>query len=235
MKIGICDDEKYFIEGVRHLVEEWARQHDIFISIYEFTNGDDLIREHEKNCMDLIILDVIMPLFNGIDTAKELRINDKKVPVIFLTSSREYAVESYDVHAFYYLIKPVKKDRFFKVMDEFLAGFEEKKETFFAKIQGGSCNITLDETVCLEAQNKQVIVYLSDGRQLKIKELFSDCAEVFTMEKGFFKCHRSYIVNMKYIEQFTKTQLITKTGIKIPVSRNNYAVFKDTYFSYMFQ
>ena len=101
--------------------------------------------------------------------------------------------------------------------------------------QGGSCNITLDETVCLEAQNKEVIVYLANGTELKIKELFSDCANVFTIEKGFFKCHRSYIVNMKYIEQFTKTQLTTKSGIKIPVSRNNYPAFKETYFSYMFQ
>lgn len=235
MKIGICDDERCFVEGVRNLVEEWAAKHNIFVSVYEFTNGDDLILEHQKVCMDLIILDVIMPLLNGIDTAKELRIKDQKVPIIFLTSSREYAVDSYDVHAFYYLMKPVKKEMFFKVMDEFLLHFEEKKETFFAKMTGGSCNITLDDTVCLEAQNKEVIVYLANGTELKIKELFSDCAEVFTIEKGFFKCHRSYIVNMKYIEQFTKTQLTTKSGIKIPVSRNNYPAFKETYFSYMFQ
>ena len=235
MKIGICDDERCFIESVRHLVEEWAEKHNIFVSIYEFTNGDDLIEEHQKKQMDLIILDVIMPLFNGIETAKELRIKDQKVPIIFLTSSREYAVDSYDVHAFYYLMKPVKKELFLKVMDDFLANHEEKKETFFAKIPGGSCNITIDETVCLEAQNKQVIVYLANGTQISIRELFSDCAEVFTMEKGFFRCHRSYIVNMKYIEQFTKTQLTTKSGIKIPVSRNNYAAFKETYFSYMFQ
>lgn len=106
MKIGICDDERCFIERARHLVEEWAKKHNIFVSIYEFTNGDDLICAHQKNCMDLIILDVIMPLFNGIDAAKELRIHDQNVPVIFLTSSREYAVDSYDVHAFYYLMKP---------------------------------------------------------------------------------------------------------------------------------
>lgn len=235
MKIGICDDEKCFIEGTRHLVEEWAKKHNIFVSIYEFTNGDDLISSHQKNCMDLIILDVIMPLFNGIDTAKELRIHDQNVPVIFLTSSREYAVDSYDVHAFYYLMKPLKKDQFFKVMDEFLSSFNKKKETFLAKIPGGNCNITLDETVCLEAQNKEVIVYLANGTQLNIKELFSDCAGIFTTEKGFFKCHRSYIVNMKYIEQFTKTQLVTKNGMHVPVSRNNYAAFKKTYFSYMFQ
>ena len=235
MKIGICDDEKFFIKGVRNFVEEWAKKHNILISVYEFTNGDDLIREHQKTRMDLILLDVIMPLFNGIDTAKELRINDKNVPVIFLTSSREYAVDSYEVHAFYYLMKPVKKEQFFKVMDEFLSSYGEKKETFFAKIPGGSCNITLDETVCLEAQNKQVIVYLANGTQIKIKELFSDCAAVFTTEKGFYKCHRSYIANMKYIEQFTKSELVMKSGVRIPVSRNNYGAFKETYFAYMFQ
>ena len=55
MKIGICDDEKCFIKNVRHLVEEWAEKRNIFVSIYEFTNGDELLLEHQKKQMDLIL------------------------------------------------------------------------------------------------------------------------------------------------------------------------------------
>ena len=235
MKIGICDDEVYFVEATRSLLEQWGQQNKVALTIFQFTNGDDLIQAQQTECMDLILLDVIMPLLNGMDTARELRAKNQKVPIIFLTSSREFAVDSYDVRAFHYLIKPVQNTAFFSVMDDFYVSLDKRKETFFAKIAGGCCNITLEETELLEAQNKEVVVYLSNGTQIEIRELFSDCAGIFTPEKGFFRCHRSYIVNMKYIEQFTKTQIITKSGIAIPISRNNYVAFKETYFTYMFE
>ena len=87
----------------------------------------------------------------------------------------------------------------------------------------------------LEAQNKRVLVSLSNDTDIEIRELFSKCEEIFSLEKGFFKCHRSYIVNLNHVEQFTKTQISTKNGINIPISRNNYAAFKEAYFSYMFR
>lgn len=196
MKVAICDDEECFLEDTHRLLDKWGHENNIPMNVAEFSNGDDLIRAQQEQSMDLIILDVIMPLLNGIDTAKEVRVCDAKVPIIFLTSSREYAVDSYDVRAFHYLMKPLKKSAFFSVMDRFLQTYQQKKETFFARMAGGGCNITLEETEFLEAQNKQVMVHLSNGTVLEIKELFSDCADIFTADKGFFKCHRSYIVNM---------------------------------------
>lgn len=115
---------------------------------------------------------------------------------------------------------------FFAVMDAFYQQYQSKKETFFARTETGSYNIPLANTEFLEAQNKRVTVHLENGSCLLIKELFSDCAAVFPPEKGFFQCHRSYIVNMNDIAQFTKTKLITKSGITIPISRNHYPVLK---------
>ena len=147
--------------------------------------------------MDLIMLDVIMPLLNGMDTARELRNDNQIVPIIFLTSSREFAVDSYEVKAFHYLIKPVDDVKLFRTLDDF--------------------------------------VHLSDGRTIAIRELFSKCEEIFSLENGFFRCHRSYIVNMNNIEQFTKSEIITGLNSVIPISRNRYIAFKETYFNYMFE
>lgn len=106
-------------------------------------------------------------------------------------------------------------------------------ETFIAHTTDGFCSITLNDVDYLEAQNKQVLVCLSNGTTLKIRELFAKCEGIFTPEKGFFKCHRSYIVNLSHIKQFTRTMVTT--GISsVPISRNNYSAFKDAYFSYMF-
>ena len=233
MRIAICDDEKIFLNKVTDLVEKWADQHRIDAHIYKFSNGDDLLRGHADECMDLIILDVIMPLLNGIDTARELRNKDSDVPVIFLTSAREFAVESYEVDAFYYLLKPVNETKFFDVLDRFLETTDLKKSTFTAKTPDGFQKINLDDIFYLEAQNKLVEIVMSNGSHIEVHELFSKCEEFFTPEKGFFKCHRSYIVNLDHIVQFTKTEIVTG-NVSIPISRNRYNEFKDAYFAHMF-
>ena len=100
MKIAICDDEIEFVDAICPLLEQWAERNTVNLALYRFTNGDDLIDAHLHNCMDLIILDVIMPLMSGMDTARELRMDEQTVPIIFLTSSKEFAVDSYDVNVF---------------------------------------------------------------------------------------------------------------------------------------
>lgn len=235
MKIAICDDEIQFINELEQLLTQWADQHRIDVTLYHFTNGDDLIQAHQTYCMDLIILDIIMPLLNGMDTARELRQDYQTVPIIFLTSSREYAVDSYEVKAFHYLMKPIESEHLFRVLDDFLSSTHSSPESFTAQTGTGFCRITLEDIEYLEAQNKRVLVSLSNDTILEIRELFSKCEEIFSLEKGFFKCHRSYIVNLNRVEQFTKTQISTRNGTNIPISRNNYAAFKEAYFSYMFR
>lgn len=234
MKIAICDDEEQYIHTLCPLLEKWAKQHDITLTIYPFTNGDELIDAHKNKCMDLIILDVIMPLLNGINTARELRENDPDVPIIFLTSSKEFAVDSYEVKAFHYLIKPVDTRKLFDVLENFLKIQKRPKKSFVAQTTDGFYRILFDDVDYLEAQNKRVLVHLSNGRTIHICELFSKCAEVFAPENGFYHCHRSYIVNLKNVESFSRTEITTCHHATIPISRNRYASFKDSYFNRMF-
>lgn len=234
MKIAVCDDEKQFIDEVCPLLETWAKKHEIQLSLFRFTNGDDLLDAHRKECMDLIFLDVIMPLLNGIETARELRCGDMSVPIIFLTTAREFAVESYEVRAFHYLLKPIDTGKLFCILDEFLKIFCLPELTFTTKTAEGFCKITLADVDYLEAQNKHVHVYLSSGRVIEIREQFSKCQKIFSADNGFYRCHRSYIVNLDHVEQFTKTSLTTICHAVIPISRSSYAAFKEAYFLHMF-
>ena len=234
MKIAICDDEKQFVDSICPLLEQWAASNSINLTLYRFSNGDDLIAAHRNHCMDLIILDVIMPLLNGMDTARELRNDEQTVPIIFLTSAKEFAVDSYEVKAFHYLIKPVDEIKLFHILDDFLKTIALPQSFFTAHTDRGFCKIVVDDVDYLEAQNKEVLVHLSNGRTIMIRELFSKCEEIFTLESGFFRCHRSYIVNLTNIEQFTKSEISTSQNTAIPISRNRYVAFKETYFNYMF-
>lgn len=234
MKIAICDDEKQFIHILCPLLEKWAKEHNISLMLYSFTDGDELIDAHKNECMDLIILDIIMPLLNGIDAARELRENDPDVPIIFLTSSKEFALDSYEVKAFSYLIKPVDAEKLYDILGDFLKIHNCPRRSFTAQTADGYHRIDLDDVDYLEAQNKKVLVHLSDGRTIDICELFSRCAEIFTPENGFYRCHRSYIVNLKNVQAFSKTAVTTCHSATIPISRNRYAAFKDSYFDLMF-
>lgn len=235
MKIAVCDDEVHFIDAICPLLEQWAKERGIRLRLCRFTNGDDLVEAHRNEGMDLIILDVIMPLLSGMDVARELRNMDQTVPIVFLTSSRGFAVDSYEVKALNYLIKPVDSKKLFLVPDDFLNAFNLPKAFFTAKNADGFCRIVIDDVDYLEAQNKQVLVHLTNGKTVAIRELFSKCAEVFTVENGFCCCHRSYIVNLGNVERFSKTEITTTHNGVIPISRNNYAVFKGSYFNYMFK
>lgn len=235
MKIAVCDDEINFLDAICSLLENWAKEREINLTLYRFTNGDDLIDAQKSECMDLIILDVIMPLLSGIDVARELRNTHDMVPIIFLTSSREYAVDSYEVKALNYLIKPVDTAKLFSVLDDSLKIFRRPETFFIAKTADGFHRIDIADVDYLEAQNKQVLVHLSNDRTIAIRELFSKCAAVFSPENGFCCCHRSYIVNLSNVERFSKTEVITVHNAVIPISRNNYAAFKGTYFNHVFE
>lgn len=235
MKIAICDDEIQFIHTICPLLEQWAEQHDIRLTLHPFTNGDDLIASQQKECMDLIFLDVIMPLLNGIDTAREIRKINPAVPIIFLTSSVEFAVDSYEVKAFHYLIKPANPVKLFRCLDDFLKMYNSSKITFTAQTASGFYKVILDDVDYLEAQNKKVLVHQANGKTIEICELFSTCENIFSLKNGFYRCHRSYIVNLSNIERFTKTEIITVHNTVIPISRNRYAAFKEAYFHYMYE
>ena len=235
MKIAICDDEIQFIDSICPLFIQWAKRHGIPLTLHRFTDGDALVMAHRKECMDFIILDIIMPLLSGMDTAKELRDMGQTLPIIFLTSSREFAVDSYEVKAFNYLMKPVDAGKLFAVLDDFLKTLDLPKNTFTAQTGSGFLQIMISDVDYLEAQNKQVLFYMSDGRTIAAHERFSKCAEVFSPKNGFCRCHRSYIVNLSNVKQFSKTEIITLHHAVIPISRNSYAAFKETYFRHMFE
>ena len=116
VKIAICDDETEFLDLLSESLASRCRAHQLTLQLYRFTNGDELISAHRAYGMDLILLDMIMPLLSGMDTARELRQHDPHVPIIFLTSSPEFALESYEVRTFWYLLKPLDEVRFHAVL-----------------------------------------------------------------------------------------------------------------------
>lgn len=83
LNIAICDDEKICLEEAKRAIQRYAKENNVSISLFTFDDGDSLIDSHKREPFDMVFLDIIMPLFNGMDLAHEIRENDSSVKIVF--------------------------------------------------------------------------------------------------------------------------------------------------------
>ena len=235
IKIAVCDDSPDFLQRAVDMVERWSEQSRTPAEIYRFDNGDALLAKNAVTHMDIIFLDIIMPLQNGIDTAKELRQSDNAVKIIFLTSSPEFALESYEVKAQGYLLKPVTYEKIKETLDECSHDFEAEAKNIVLKTAFGYQKLYFHDIEYLEAQNKRVVFFLRTGKTVEAAQPLHFLEDKITENDGFFKCHRSYLVYMPNVDHFSMTEIMTKSGRSIPIARGYGKAFKEAYFAFVFK
>jgi len=221
IKIAVCDDEHQQTEYTKMLVNKWADDNDVEITINMFGSAENFKSAwSENNAFDILLLDIEMSGQNGVELAKDLRKSDEKLIIVFITGFSDYMSEGYDVSALHYLMKPVKEDKLYEVLDKALAGLRKTSRTILFPKTGGDVKIKADDIIYAEVLSHTVILYLADGGSEEFFMRISDMDKL--LGGGFFKCHRSYIVSMKYVRRVTKTAMILDDGREIPLSRNLY-------------
>ena len=208
MRIAVCDDSPTFLHNAADLIKKWCVESDIQAEIILCGNGDELLAQQKR--LDAVFLDIIMPLFNGMETARELRQRDTAVRIVFLTSSPEFAIESYDVGASGYLLKPVSYEKIKYILDKCAKEIDTEKENIVVKTAFGYQKIFLSDIEYAEAQNKKVIFFLKDGRSIDAMQPLHSFEDKFT--EGFFKCHRSYLLTA------AKSPLCPGIGFPLPAA-----------------
>lgn len=235
MNIAVCDDDRLFLKQAETAVREWAQKQNAQIGIRTFENGDALLNALHAEQFDILLLDIMMPLFNGMELAHTIRRTDRTTKIIFLTSSPEFAVESYDVKASGYLLKPLQPAKLYGLLDELAQDSQEEPLHVIIRTTRGYHKLYLHDIECLEAQNKKVLFHLTGGQTKEALGTFSNYAESLEAENGFFKCHRSYLVSLSQVDYFNSSELRMQSGLSIPIARSYSKDFKDAYFAYMFQ
>lgn len=234
IRIGICDDSAVFLEQIKFMIDHWDEKPQTIVTNL-FEDGDSLIQSHKENPFDILLLDIMMPLLNGIDAAKEIRSKDKTVKIIFLTTSPEFALDSYSVKASDYLLKPIQPSRLFSCLKELIPEIQDPSKIITVKSSDITYRIFHSNIEYIEAQNKHVSFSLSNGKILVSSDPLYTYDNKLTLADGFFKCHRSYIVNLYQISSFTHKEIIMRSGFKIPISRNYQKDFENIYFSVLFK
>lgn len=233
LRIAICDDMPEFLAQTRVLAENWPHKPD-GMSVSAFSDGDALVEAHGAEPFDIIFLDVVMPLVDGIDTAAEIRRYDDSVKIVFLTFSKEFAYESYAVKANDYLLKPIDSARFHGCLDACYRDILEHEKCITVKSTSGVHRVKLQSIEHIEAQGKQVLFSLTDGRVIEAMEPFYAYESKLFLNDGFFKCHRSYLVNLYKIDTYNQNEITMRSGCRIPISRSFHKQFKEAYFALLF-
>lgn len=233
LRIAVCDDNSVFIKQITYMIDHWEHKPENTVC-ETFKNGDELIDMHRTAPFDIIFLDVVMPMLNGIETAREIRQKDKNVKIVFLTSSSEFAVESYTVKANNYLLKPISEKKLFDCLDELIEELNKNLRTITVKSIHAVQKLAIDDIVYIEAQNKHIVFTMLDGTKIETMEALHIWEEKLTLDYGFFKCHRSYIVNINHIDTYTSKEIKMHSGDIIPIARSYQKSFDSAYFAVLF-
>lgn len=235
--IAICDDSKQERQILAALFKRYQELHATPLQIHIFQNGFSLLDAIDQGKrFDITILDILMPGENGIEIARNIRASGTDTEIIFLTSSPEYAVDSYEVKAQNYLLKPVTEEKFFASIDSILAELDEKDTASFIiyTTEKQYSRIRVSSLVYGEVTHRTITLHLADQTMISAIMTFTEFLDILKAYPDFIYPHRSYAVNMNYIQYVTKSDIILTDGQKIPLSRNNYTKISEQFLNFAY-
>lgn len=235
--IAICDDSKQERQILAALFKRYQELHATPLQIHIFQNGFSLLDAIDQGKrFDITILDILMPGENGIEIARNIRASGTDTEIIFLTSSPEYAVDSYEIKAQNYLLKPVTEEKFFASIDSILAELDEKDTASFIiyTTEKQYSRIRVSSLVYGEVTHRTITLHLADQTMISAVMTFTEFQDILKAYPDFIYPHRSYAVNMNYIQYVTKSDIILTDGQKIPLSRNNYTKISEQFLNFAY-
>jgi DNA-binding LytR/AlgR family response regulator len=221
MKIAICDDDKTQREYLATLVREWAGNNNTTLMLEIFENAQEFLFSWSADqSYDALLLDIQMPGLNGMELARKVRERDELLAIIFITGFSDYMDEGYEVSALHYLIKPVKEEKLFAVLDRASKKVTKQMKTLLIEHNGELVRVNQEDILCLEAFAHTIDVTATE-RHYQVKASIDQLEHQLDYDL-FVRPHRSYLVGLNYINQLGKTELTLDTGKTIPVSRRRY-------------
>lgn len=233
-RIAICDDNTEEITAVQILLKRYASQRALAVQVSVYHDGSELVSSYEDEgaYFDLILLDILMEGLNGIDTAARLRRNGVRTPLVFFTTSRDYAVESYDVEAAGYLIKPVEYERLCSVLDRIFNKMDSPRLALH--IHKDIRYFYYNEILFFESRDHATYVTLESRDTLRCTETLAALEKKLANIPCFYRCYKGYLVNLDHIQQMEDVFILTG-GYRVPYRVRDKKKIASDYYRYFLQ
>ena len=233
LNIAVCDDEKCMSEKLKIMTEDFFRKKNTDISVVEYSSGEELLKSNER--IDILFLDIGMRGMDGIETARKLRAHGYKDILIFITVLKEMVFQSFEVQPFDYLVKPVWEEHFEKTMERLFLSMQDRlsPEKVNLLVQKGyeSNIISFQDIICCEIIDRKVYLYLASGEIIDYYDRIENLEK--KLDGRFFRCHRSYLINLNHLKSYRNGIAYMADGKEIPVSRLRSKEFSNVILQYM--
>lgn len=234
LRFIICEDEPVHQKTLMALLDGTEFSQPVQVEVYD--NGADMFDaiSGNKRC-DVLFLDIRLGEENGFDYARKIRSFDNRVLIIVTTTIAEYAMDGYDVDALDFLLKPIQKDRYERVINRIhtrLKSRNDSKQVFMKN--GKRVVVDMDDVLYLESFGRKTCLYFADGREDSYYRTITELE--YELGNGrFIRCHRSYIVNLMHIQRITQKSVELTGNKTVSVSDTKYKELYDAYTKYMLE
>ena len=228
--IAICDDEKHMVDHIKALVSNFFRKKNREIHLRTFLSGKELLSYNGQ--IDILFLDVQMKGMDGMETARKLRADQFRGILIFITVLKEMVFQSFEVQAYDYLVKPVEEKQFEKTMERLYASMQNASEDSLLVQKGYEGRIIREEEIVFcEIIDRKIYLNLASGEVVDYYERIENLET--KLGSHFFRCHRSYLINLKHLKGYKNGTACMDNGREIPVSRLRSKEFSSVVLQYM--
>lgn len=234
MYIAVCDDQSNELDNIIHLLNLWQAQQNVTLQYKAFRSAVELLNAAEKERFSLYLLDIMMPGMDGMAAAQGIRSFDETAEIVFLTSSTDFAYASYGVRALDYLLKPVHEDKLFSILNRMILRENEPQDGLLLKSGATLIRVPFSQLCHVEVLNKHLYYHLSDGTVREVSGRLKDCESLLLTRPEFKQIHRSFIVNLLKVTEFSPNSVTTVTGKILPVSRGLYHELQTDYIKLLF-
>lgn len=237
LTIAVCDDDSEHLSGMLALLQRYSGGHPrLNLRVYPFGSGQALLDQaQDLGGFDLYLLDVLMPGLNGIQTGEQLRSLGAGGEIIYLSSSRDYAVDSYQVGAFFYLLKPVDRAHLFQVLDRALDKLcRRDSQVVLVATPQGSRRILLDQILYVERVNRAMRYYCLEGAvdSQNLRVSFRDAAAPLLVHPRFCLCGASFVLNLQHVVGVDGQRALLSNDTAVVLPRTAVTPFKLAWGSY---
>lgn len=220
-RIAVCDDEEAIVKETKRLIREWDPE----VEVTWFSSGESLVENYEG--YEAIFLDIDMDGMNGIETGKAVRRMDKDTKIVYLTAYRDYVAGAFGVHAFQYLLKPVRKEKVWNVLEEIFRYTEipEKKVILDFKTVDGIACLSVESIYFFEYVNRKIRIVTKEEEFFMVERIGSVAKRMESF--GFSMPHKSFVVNMFHVKNVRNQYIYLDNGMEVPLSQKKLKTWKQ--------
>lgn len=237
LRIAICDDEENQLEQIAARLNTYLQSRPgLHGQVETFQSGGALLAQAENaGGFDLYVLDILMPELSGVDTGRRLRALGEGGEIVYLTSSNEFAADSYDVRAFFYLLKPVEEEKLFRVLDGAVEKLKRRRSSAIViTTVEGSRRILLEHIRYVERVGRCMRYYCTDGTvdSQSIRVSFREAAASLLSDRRFCLCGASFVLNFQHVTGVNGQEALLSNGQTVALPRTAAAEFKKAWGNY---